>query len=99
MGYVFTEGAKSLFERIARASRDRRVRVTVIGNRMEEHLPALRSAWPLDCPRPRVFSCQAKPLNEMSALHAKLVVCDDVTASLPVLISRITDFTRTSKLG
>jgi phosphatidylserine/phosphatidylglycerophosphate/cardiolipin synthase-like enzyme len=80
VGYVFTEGAKSLLEEVARASRDRRVRVTVIGNRMEEHLPALRSAWPLDCPEPRVFSCPANFQDEMSALHAKVLVCDASTA-------------------
>lgn len=80
VGYVFTEGARSLLEQVAKASRDRRVRVTVIGNRMEEHLPALRSAWPPDCLEPRVFSCQANPRDKMSALHAKLLVCDGATA-------------------
>lgn len=80
VGYVFTEGAKSLLEQVARASRDRRVRVTVIGNRMEEHLSALRSAWPSNCLGPRVFSCQANPRDKMSALHAKLLVCDSATA-------------------
>jgi len=80
VGYVFTEGAKPLLERVARASRDRRVRVTVIGNRMEEHLPALRSAWLSDCAAPRVFSCHGNPRDEMSALHAKLLVCDGTTA-------------------
>ncbi len=80
VGYVFTEGAKSLLERVAKASRDRRVRVTVIGNRMEDHLPALRSVWPPDCPPPRVFSCQGNPRDEMSALHAKVLVCDGSTA-------------------
>jgi phosphatidylserine/phosphatidylglycerophosphate/cardiolipin synthase-like enzyme len=80
VGYIFTEGAKLLLEEVARASRDRRVRVTVIGNRMEEHLPALRSAWRSDCPGPRVFSCQGNPRDEMSALHAKVLVCDGSTA-------------------
>jgi hypothetical protein len=80
VGYVFTEGAKSLLERVAAAGRDRRVRVTVIGNRMEEHLPALRSVWPPGCPVPRVFSCQGNPRDEMSALHAKVLVSDHSTA-------------------
>jgi hypothetical protein len=80
VGYVFTEGAKSLLERVARAARDRRVKVTVIGNRMEENLPALRSSWPSDCHGPHVFSCQSNPRDEMSALHAKLLVCDATTA-------------------
>lgn len=80
VGYVFTEGAKSLLERVAKASSDRRVKVTAIGNRMEEHLPALRSAWPSDCPGPRVFSCQGNPRDEMAALHAKVLVCDGSTA-------------------
>jgi hypothetical protein len=80
VGYVFTEGAKSLLEETARASRDRRVGVTVIGNRMEEHLPALQSAWPAGWPSPHVFSCRANLHDEMSALHAKLLVCDRETA-------------------
>ena len=80
VGYVFTEGARSLLEQVAKASRDRRVRVTVIGNRMEEHLSALQSAWPSNCLGPRVFSCQSNPRDKMSALHAKLLVCDTATA-------------------
>lgn len=80
VGYVFTEGARLLLEEIARASRERRVRVTVIGNRMEEHLPALRSTWPPHHPGPRVFSCPVNPRDEMSALHAKVLVCDTSNA-------------------
>ncbi len=80
VGYVFTEGARSLLEEVARANRDRRIRVTVIGNRMEEHLPALRSAWPSDCSGPRVFTCPVNVRDEMSALHAKVLVCDASTA-------------------
>ncbi len=80
VGYVFTEGAKSLLEQVARAGRERRVRVTIIGNRIEEHLPALRSAWSVGCPEPRVFSCPANLRDDMSALHAKLLVCDAATA-------------------
>jgi phosphatidylserine/phosphatidylglycerophosphate/cardiolipin synthase-like enzyme len=80
VGYVFTEGARALLEEVGRVSLNRRVRVTVIGNRMEEHLPALRSAWPLACPEPRVFSCPANIRDEMSALHAKVLICDKATA-------------------
>ncbi len=80
VGYVFTEGARALLEEVARASRDRRIRVTVIGNRMEEHLPALRSVWPGGCPVPRVFSCPPSLRDEMSALHAKVLICDSSTA-------------------
>jgi hypothetical protein len=80
VGYVFTEGARALLEEVARASRDRRIRVTVIGNRMEEHLPALRSVWPGGCPEPRVFSCPPNLRDEMSALHAKVLICDNSTA-------------------
>jgi phosphatidylserine/phosphatidylglycerophosphate/cardiolipin synthase-like enzyme len=80
VGYVFTEGAKSLLEEVAKASLDRRVRVTIIGNRMEDHLPTLRSVWPAGCPQPRVFSCPANLRDEMSALHAKVLVCDSSAA-------------------
>jgi hypothetical protein len=80
VGYVFTEGARMLLEEMARASRDRRIRVTVIGNRMEEHLPALHSVWPGGCPEPRVFSSLPNLRNEMSALHAKVLICDSSTA-------------------
>lgn len=80
VGYVFTEGARSLLEQVARASGNRRISVTVIGNRMDDHLPALRSAWPPDCPTPRVFTCPANLRDRMSALHAKLLLCDSATA-------------------
>lgn len=80
VGYVFTGGAKSVFESLARASLERRVRVTVIGNRMEDHLRALHSAWLAGCPEPRVFSCPANLRDDMAALHAKVLVCDSLTA-------------------
>lgn len=80
VGYVFTEGARNVLEEIARARRDRGIAVTVIGNRMEEYLPALRSAWSANCPVPRVFSCPVNQRDEMSALHAKVLICDSSTA-------------------
>lgn len=80
VGYVFTEGAKPLLEEAARASRDRRVRVTIIGNRMEVHLRALRSTWLTDSPEPLVYSCPVNIHDEMSALHAKVLICDNSTA-------------------
>jgi hypothetical protein len=80
IGYVFTEGARSLLEEVAWANRDRRVSVTVIGNRMEDHLPVLRSVWPSDCSKPRVFSCPVNLRDEMSALHAKVLICDSSIA-------------------
>lgn len=80
VGYVFTEGARPLLEQMAAAHRDRRVRVTLIGNRMEDHLQALRSSWPTDCPEPRVFSCDANPKDDMAALHAKLLISDGTAA-------------------
>lgn len=80
VGYVFTAGAKGLLEEIARASRDRRIRVTMIGNRMEDHLPALNSVWPAGCREPDIFSFPPNPRDEMAALHAKVLICDSSTA-------------------
>jgi phosphatidylserine/phosphatidylglycerophosphate/cardiolipin synthase-like enzyme len=47
---------------------------------MEEHLPALRSAWPSNYLGPHVFSCQANSRDKMAALHANLLVFDGANA-------------------
>jgi phosphatidylserine/phosphatidylglycerophosphate/cardiolipin synthase-like enzyme len=80
VGYVFTEGARRLVEELARASQDRGVRVTLIGNRMREYLPTLRSMWPVNSPEPKIFSREADPDDKMVALHAKLLICDGIAA-------------------
>lgn len=76
VGYLFTEGASKVVEELARARRDRRVRVTFIGNRMQEHLHVLRSYWPADSPGPIIFSRESDPSDEKTSLHAKLLICD-----------------------
>jgi phosphatidylserine/phosphatidylglycerophosphate/cardiolipin synthase-like enzyme len=80
VGYVFTGGARKLVEQFAVACRDRKVRVTLIGNRMQEQLFILQSLWPPDSPPPSVFSREADLTDDMAALHAKLLICDGTTA-------------------
>lgn len=80
VGYVFTEGAKGLVEELARARGVRGVRVMLIGNRMGDHLPTLRSMWPVNSLGPEIFSRKADPDDKMAALHAKLLICDSVAA-------------------
>jgi phosphatidylserine/phosphatidylglycerophosphate/cardiolipin synthase-like enzyme len=80
VGYVFTEGARHLMEHLASAAHDRGVRITLIGNKMQGHLPALRSIWPASSPAPSIFSREADPEDSMTALHAKLLICDSTTA-------------------
>jgi phosphatidylserine/phosphatidylglycerophosphate/cardiolipin synthase-like enzyme len=75
-GYAFTEGASDLIDDLAVAARQRSVAVTLIGNRMRDRLPFLRSHWPADVPSPRIFSREADPNDEMAALHAKIIICD-----------------------
>ncbi len=80
VGYVFTEGARELVKQLAAARHDHGVTVTLIGNQMCSHLPGLRAMWPQDVPTPRIYSRKADPTDDMSALHAKLLVCDNSTA-------------------
>jgi len=80
VGYVFTGGARELVQQLALAQSSRRVKVTLVGNQMRTHLPVLRALWPHDVPPPRMYSREADPADEMAALHAKLLVCDDVVA-------------------
>jgi phosphatidylserine/phosphatidylglycerophosphate/cardiolipin synthase-like enzyme len=80
VGYVFTEGARELVRQLALARSNRRVKVTLVGNQMRTHLPVLRALWPHDMPPPRMYSREADPTDEMAALHAKLLVCDNAIA-------------------
>jgi phosphatidylserine/phosphatidylglycerophosphate/cardiolipin synthase-like enzyme len=80
VGYVFTEGVRELIKQLAQARSEHGVIVTLIGNQMVTHLPVLRSLWPQPVPVPRIFSREANPTDPMSALHAKLLVCDRSTA-------------------
>jgi hypothetical protein len=80
VGYLITRGARALVEALAQAVRDRRVRITFIGNRMQAQLPTLQSIWPNDVRPPDVFSREGGSINDISALHAKLLICDGKTA-------------------
>lgn len=80
VGYVFTEGARGLLKQLAVAYRDRGVRVTLVGNRMYDHLAAIRSIWPANVPGPNVFSRETGSHDDITALHAKLLICDSISA-------------------
>ena len=76
VGYVFTEGASALVELLAAAQTDRKVRVTIIGNRMRNQMPRLKETWPAAVPFPRVFSREPVADAPLATLHAKLLLCD-----------------------
>jgi len=80
VGYVFTEGARDLVEQFAIARRDRGVRIALIGNRLQNQLAMLQSIWPPDSPPPDIFSRQADSSDLMTALHAKILICDRAVA-------------------
>lgn len=80
MGYMFTGGARALIEQLAVARRDRAVHVTLIGNRIHDQLSTVRSMWPADSPAPAIFSREPSSDDAMAALHAKLLICDSITA-------------------
>ncbi len=78
VGYVFTGGAKKVVEGLAAASSLRNVRVTFIGNRMRQQLKLVRSLWPANSPLPLIYSRECNPKDDMAALHAKLLICDEI---------------------
>ena len=58
------------------AARSRGVQVSLIGNRMLSHLPAIHSVWPSNAPPPAVLSREPREEDPMAALHAKLLLSD-----------------------
>ncbi|MGA2620214.1 MAG: phospholipase D-like domain-containing protein [Thermoguttaceae bacterium] len=76
VGYVFTEGASALVELLAAAQTDRKVLVTIIGNRMRDQLSRLKGMWPAVTPLPAVFSRERLADDPLATLHAKLLLCD-----------------------
>lgn len=78
VGYVFTDGAKKLIDEICLAKDRHGIPVVFIGNRIERHLPFIKSAWRPGIPAPDIYTRPADPDDEMAALHAKVLVCDDV---------------------
>lgn len=79
IGYVFTGGAAKLVREVAKARQERQVRVTIVGNRMADVVPALRAAWPRQVRPPAIFSREPDSAD-LSALHAKVLVCDGSVA-------------------
>lgn len=47
---------------------------------MLDQLATLQSLWPADSPAPSIFSHKADPADDMTALHAKLLICDNTFA-------------------
>lgn len=75
VGYAVTLGASKVFEHLAVAQR-KGVRAVVIGNRLEEHLPLLRTLWPPGLRLPELYTRMEAPDDHISALHAKLAIAD-----------------------
>ncbi len=75
VGYVLTEAASIVFERLAAAQR-RGIQVILIGDRMEEKLPVLRACWPQGLRLPVLYTRAETPDDTRAALHAKLAIAD-----------------------
>jgi len=78
VGYVFTAGAAGFVRHVLQA-RQRGLPVTIIGNRMEQSIAALRQLWGPG-PAPVLYSWENDGTDEMTSLHAKLLICDKDTA-------------------
>lgn len=76
VGYLFTKGAQQVLRELAAAGRARAVAVTLVGNRLTEHLSLLKSVWGRQSCRPNLLSREIDPADTLAALHAKLLVCD-----------------------
>lgn len=75
VGYVLTEAASIVFERLAAAQR-RGIQVILIGDRLEEKLPILRACWPQGLSLPVLYTRVETPNDTRAALHAKLAIAD-----------------------
>ena len=51
--------------------------VTIVADRLADKLPVILAGWPEDLPPPALWSRPEDPADQMSALHAKVVVFDD----------------------
>ena len=80
VGYVFTVGAHVLVSQLAKARQERCLKVTFIGNRMEEQIPDLKKCWPAEVSPPLIYTRRSDPSDSMRALHAKLLLCDSTSA-------------------
>ena len=78
VGYVFTAGASEFVRRVSQA-RQRGLAATIIGNRMQRGISALRDLWGPG-PSPAVYGWEGDDEDEMASLHAKLLICDRQTA-------------------
>ena len=75
VGYTLTDGAAAIFRALA-AAQQRRVRVTIVGDQLEQNLHVLRSHWPSDQRLPELYTRPLSRVDEKSALHAKLAIAD-----------------------
>ncbi len=75
VGYAWTDGAAAIFQALV-AAQQRRVRVTIAGDQLEQNLNVLRSHWPSGQQLPELYTRPASPLDGKSALHAKLAIAD-----------------------
>jgi phosphatidylserine/phosphatidylglycerophosphate/cardiolipin synthase-like enzyme len=75
VGYLLTEAATIVFDRLATAQK-RGVQITLIGDRLVEKLPVLRACWPQGERLPELYSRVETSDDPMAALHAKLAIAD-----------------------
>lgn len=80
VGYVFTQGARDLILQCAIGRRDRDIKVTIVGNQTGQQVSMLKSLWPADCPPPNLYVRTADSMQDITSLHAKLLICDRTVA-------------------
>ncbi len=75
VGYSITRFAEMIF-RVLGEVRERGVRVVIITNDMEQHVPIITRYWPSGKPMPELYTRPPTEDDEKSALHAKLAIVD-----------------------
>jgi phosphatidylserine/phosphatidylglycerophosphate/cardiolipin synthase-like enzyme len=76
VGYAVTQAADPLLNDLADAVR-RGVDVSLVVDRLKDRVPQLFRGWPRDVQRPALWTREADLRDEMSALHAKVLITDD----------------------
>lgn len=73
-GYLINEG--SFLVSLAQTAACRGVEITLVCDRGRDDAHRIRSAWPTEVPRPKLF-VNSEPDNHDGKMHAKVLVVDD----------------------
>lgn len=75
VGYTITQGAAPVIAHLVEARRQG-VQVTIIANRMDQHLSLIRAYWPTNVAPPELYTYPESGEDQMAALHAKALIAD-----------------------